>query len=1510
MNYVQDSQQQIRSQLIQIFRYVQAFNHLQNPVTREIQSQPWSLWFHDLPKHPCICSGAVVGNTSTSAIPKSGKESSTGTDDFLLKVRRPELTDVPEPPREIVLWLHNGWQNIDEKVTIDTTINPSFHSDSRHTRLLEEWIQRRNKWIESERPVRQAMNIFEKLYALRAQMEREAERLELMLGDGLLLWQPTDLHTIHHPILLLRLQLHFDPQIPEFILTETEQPAELYTALFQSLSNVDAANISHIRQDFEKETYHPLGADETTRFLKRFVNFLSSKGEFYEQPVSKQYKKVPVITRDPVLFLRNRTLGFSTAIEAILEALPTTSHLSPALTSLVHIEEAPNISTTTTSTNLASRSINEEDEQILLSKPANAEQLEIARRLESQNAVLVQGPPGTGKTHTIANLLGHLLAQGKSVLVTSHTPKALKVLQEKVVKPLQPLCVSLLEEDSRTQMESAIDAITEKLTFANVNTLEAETRSLTRQRIEIISQLRAARLQLKDARNSEYQAIVIAGQQYTPAEAARYVSANRERLSWLPLPVSAGVPLPLSYEELIELYHTNISVSRKDEQEMIQGLPQPSSLVPPVIFDALMAEYKECLQTDLNYRRDLWDTPRNNVQSVETFKEVQHQLVIGLQPLEDQTLWHQAAITAGREGGPRRTVWDDLIHKIEIVHELAAQAEPLLFEYDPILPTGSPLEHIEKVLTEIVGHIERASKLSGLTMFMHKEWKAVVTTARVKGRPPETVEHFKTLLMQVQLQNARTELLRRWQKQMTALGGPEVATLGNEPERACKQYVYHIRQCIEWYEKTWLPLEHTLIQSGLRWEKLLIEMPVNPTEYGDLRRLRDAVKIMLPDILTAEVKRRAFASIEARLSELQHTLNLSHQSTHQAEVVQQLREAVRLRDAQRYRGAFSRLVDLYDCQKELQQRHILLAKLEKSATGWAKAICNREGIHGQGDVPPDPEAAWIWRQLHNELDRRAKVSLEALQTRITQLSNKLHISTAELVEKKAWVAQMQRTTPEQRRALQTWKELMRKIGKGTGKRAPHLRAEARKLMPVCQTAIPVWIMPLSRVVQNFDPRRNHFDVVIIDEASQADIKALTAVYMGKQIVIVGDHEQVTPMGVGQKLDDIEKLIDEYLPGIPSSKLYDGKLSIYALAQTAFPIICLREHFRCVSPIIQFSNQLSYEGKIKPLRDDSDVKRRPATVAYRVKSSGARGHVNEEEAYAVASLLIAATQQSEYKDATFGVISMISTTEAQALRIDTLLRRYLSATEYTRRQILCGNPAQFQGDERDIIFISIVDTPKGDGPLDLRSDGSANDYMYRKRFNVAASRARDQLWVVHSLDPDNDLKEGDIRKRLIKHATNPKAATTFADEQEQRAESEFEKQVMRRLLQAGYHVVSQWPVGSYRIDMVVEGAGKRLAIECDGDRWHPIEKLEADMARQAILERLGWRFVRIRGSQFFRNPSQAMEPVFARLQALDIPPIGTNNAPQASYQQHSELKERIIRRAAELQQAWLGSLSHK
>src|SRR5260370_23102195 len=97
-----------------------------------------------------------------------------------------------------------------------------------------------------------------------------------------------------------------------------------------------------------------------------------------------------------------------------------------------------------------------------------------------------------------------------------------------------------------------------------------------------------------------------------------------------------------------------------------------------------------------------------------------------------------------------------------------------------------------------------------------------------------------------------------------------------------------------------------------------------------------------------------------------------------------------------------------------------------------------------------------------------------------------------------------------------------------------------------------------------------------------------------------------------------------------------------------------------------------------------------------------------------------------------------------------------------------------------------------------------------------------------------------------------------EEKEKRTQSAFERVVMKRLIANGYRVAPQWRVGAFRIDLVVQGDGLRLAIECDGDRHHPLDKLPEDMDRQSVLDPIGWRFTPIRGTEFFRNPDPAMQ----------------------------------------------------
>jgi very-short-patch-repair endonuclease len=1495
-----------RERLSRVFRFLEALNQHRNPPRLQIREQLWTMWLTDLPDHPAVQRGAPRTGLAGEADPASQSSAQDGSS--VLKVSRPKLTRPPEPPVELKSWLETGWddpakdpsakKSRNESGSTSETVFVRFEDDPERVSSYELWKTERLEWARNELPARAAMKVFENLYELYGRTEREGERVELVLGDGVLSWRRTE-GGVYHPVLLQRLQLSFDPAVPEFCIAETEHPVELYSALFQSMTDVDGRAIGRCLEELEQGNYHPLGDDSTSGFLRRLVVQLSSRGEFSESGRPEGEKEYPRIGRCPVLFLRARTLGFASTIEAILEDLRDCRELPWSLLNIVGIEAAQQIE----SPEPEVPSSLSEPANVLLSKPANPEQIRIAQRTDTTGGTLVQGPPGTGKTHTIGNLIGHLLASGKSVLVTSHTTKALRMVRSQVVDKLRSLCVSVLESDldSRKQLESAVGTIASRLSQIDAKSLAREGERLTQHRQELLERLVDLRTKLISARGDEYRDIVVSGKDWTPSDAARLVAREQKLHSWIPGPVTPEVGLPLSVSQLVELYATNRSVPPDIERELTEELPDSQQFPSPADFELLIAKREHLAGMDRAVREDLWENHPTG-STPESLSAIAAAIEKAVEPLTGENRWKLAAVYAGKNGGPHREPWDSLVSQIEKTHVEIAKSQELLLRYSTIVSTELPLEEQERITLEIHAHLREGNNLSFFTLLTRGKWKELINTAKVNGNAPTSAEHFLVLNKYCRVRSLRRDLGARWDRQMAPLGAPPSHQLGGDIEKSAVQFCGPIRDCLTWSSRTWGPLEAELKQSGFIWEKFLSEQPPGVGADGELQRLHKAASTMLLPMLASRVRRMLWEENEQVIASLREKLSLAKAVASKSLVMGELYDSVCRLSCESYRASYARLVEVQSRSDELQKRNRLLAALERAAPAWSGAIRARSGIHASAQQPEDPAEAWVWRQLHDELERRASVSLEALQSSIEKCTEELRITTVDLIDSRAWSYQAKRTSLPQRQALIGWLDTIRKIGKGTGVRVPRLRAEAAQKMSECREAVPVWIMPLSRVVENFDPRKSRFDVVIIDEASQSDVMALVALYLGRTVVVVGDHEQVSPSAVGQEVAVVQKLIDQFLQGIPNADLYDGTTSVYDLARQSFGgTIRLVEHFRCVTEIIQFSNELSYYGDIKPLRDASRVHLKPHVIAHHVLGSMKDDKVNRQEAVVIASLIASAIEQPEYQTnefgdrTSFGVVSLVG--EDQALEVDRLLHEHITPDLYERHRILCGTAAQFQGDERDVVFLSVVDTPTG-GPLRFR-----DQQMFKQRYNVAASRARDQMWVIHSLSVQTDLRAGDLRRRLIEHAQDPGALLRALEDKERRTESPFERDVLRRLVLAGFRVTPQWKVGSRRIDLVVEGAGRRLAVECDGDRYHPHEKLAEDMERQAILERLGWVFARIRGSVFFRDPERAMKSVFDKLSYLEIYPEQDAAGAFPSPSDANEVTGRVIRRAEQIRQEW-------
>lgn len=1515
-----------QEKVVSLFQFIQELNKLKQKAILNLKDYPWYFALSNLHEDPDNIQVYYRDRVENEDV------DITST---LLTVRKPDFQKCPSPDKSFEKWLNSEWDIYINEATVKDVLEEEkpaanaihslfdnaddgevvikesperFTDDEKRVSAFTVWKGKRAVWVEKQRIIEKTRNLFSDLYRLYFELQKESETEEIIAANGIL--HDSEDPRIMHPVLTHRVKLSFDPDKNIVSIEDTNVPSELYSVVFQMMENVNLSAINQMSADLQKNDYHPLDRNDTPSFLKVLVHQLSSNSKFSESGVPENWKQNSrlLLTLDPCYIVRKRLDGTLKAIEQIIENIQETKEVPAPIRDIVNggkIDIPEDVGEEAVEEQLAA--VGGESMVILLSKEANKEQLEIAKRIEYYNAVLVQGPPGTGKTHTIANLMGHFLALGKYVLVTSHTTKALSVLKEKVAPGLQHLCVSILD-DSNLDMERSVDGITDYMSKTTSHELKKEMDMLATERREIIAKLAKVRRSIFTILNQEYDNIVLNGVGISPSQAAEFVRNHAENLSYIPGYVKLRAPLPLSFEQITDLYRSNEGISLNDETELKCGIPNPETVLSPSNF----TQTWETLQSALRQRHNISAEKGWNIDNYPENTQIKVSGSFGKfvmpYPTEENIVklknyvsslgkieqWMKCAAVDGKNGGSYRQRWTMLIEKIQ---ETCSFAESIIterfgknitFAVDDIAPLQEAYKRMKATFAE-------KGKLSKLTLAFHKDYETALKQVNIDGKPVSNAADCDIILNTITLQNLRKQCGLYWNDLLTPNGVPKFEELDiNTPENIAANWIPLINRYLDWYKTDYQPLLDLLSLNQIP-AKLVLEINALDSDLTATGKILNAVENTIPficDICSTVLKER---DMTALIDFTKRTLTSGKRGG--SKVCQNLYNAANVGNCSAYAEVYAALEEMFTKYDLQTKRGELLAKLEPYAPTWAEAIRTRTGIHGQATAPADIEDAWKWKQLSGIIEEITAQPFAEMQAESLRLSQEYRATTAKYAEKNGWYHLLKRTEADidMKQALQGWKQTVKRIGKGTGRQAPMLKAKARELVTKCQIAVPGWIMPINKALESLNPKTNRFDIIIIDEASQSDVSSLAILYMGKKLIIVGDDKQVSPMAVGVEIDKISSLEQMYIKDkIPNSHLYNAKTSIYDIAATTFQPLMLREHFRCVPEIIGFSNMLSYDYKIKPLRDASTSVLLPAVVNYRVadgKRDG-RNKTNRNEAEMIVALMQACIEQPEYASKSFGVISLLG--DEQVKVIQQLIDKNIDPKEIVRRNILCGNSANFQGDERNVIFLSVVDSGDGTGPIHMQGFGV--DDAFRKRYNVAASRARDQLWVVHSLDSANDLRPGDLRKMLIDYSINPQASELRNVEIEEHAESPFEAKVAMTLSDRGYHLVQQWKVGAYRLDIVAVCGKKMVAIECDGEQWHSGEsKIREDMERQTILERLGWRFIRIRGSEYYRDATKTMDRVFKELSEYGIEP--EDAVIMNDQGRETELLKRVKNRAA-------------
>ncbi|WP_245197247.1 DUF3320 domain-containing protein [Labrys sp. LIt4] len=442
--------------------------------------------------------------------------------------------------------------------------------------------------------------------------------------------------------------------------------------------------------------------------------------------------------------------------------------------------------------------------------------------------------------------------------------------------------------------------------------------------------------------------------------------------------------------------------------------------------------------------------------------------------------------------------------------------------------------------------------------------------------------------------------------------------------------------------------------------------------------------------------------------------------------------------------------------------------------------------------------------------------------------------------------------------------------------------------PAIQQLKPVMMMSPLSISQFLKPGALSFDLLVIDEASQIEpVDALGAVARASQFVVVGDERQLPPTRFFAKLtgEVPEEETDE-----ETFKASDAESVLDLCLAKGMPYRQLNWHYRSRhQSLITVSNREFYDNRLLVVPSPHAGGRLPNGTAdggeamglifrYLPKAVYDRGNsrTNAEEARAVAQAIMA---HARHRASLSLGVATFSVAQRQAILKELeLLRRESPATEvFFNREgnepFFVKNLENIQGDERDVIFISVGYGRSAEGYLAM-SFGPLNLDGGERRLNVLISRAKYRCEVFSSIrGEDIDLSRANARgvaalKLFLDYAETGRLGAPV--QTGKAPDSLFEEQVAGQLRARGHEIAHQIGSAGFFVDLAVVDPDRPqrflLGIECDGAQYHASRSArDRDRLRQHVLEGQGWVIHRIWSTDWYLRPREELGKVEAAIE---------------------------------------------
>jgi len=1257
------------------------------------------------------------------------------------------------------------------------------------------------------------------------------------------------------PLLLTQIEITYDPETSSFNLTKLSTKPDLNRSLIATLLADD--NLAPVRSEIN-ELYLE-AEDIDLNILKKIVNLLSNHVptlksiEIIEDNISLNdvaaSDKDNFIANTYVLINTPRTSSF------ILDDLDELTE-SEADISNTPIEDLLTVDFKESEGDSSGESTNLKQDIYFFPLKSNIHQQRICDNVMSKRLTVVWGPPGTGKSETISNLVCHLIANGKSVLVTSQQEKALEVVREKLRKnvslttPRHPnLTIPLELALIKGEKEETIAAdIKQKLDALGVYTLGLSS-------FEIQSKLNDISASLKENKRNQLELM----KRFTELkllEKNRYLSKDDSPLrlekyreySILDSSESFSVEDPNRNAKQINRFAYLLSVFKEDRPKYIDKygtdlhkLSQIQESIRAIlsILQRIQNSLALSSKTEISFIKELIGTYSpseayeisNSLSGIwVSLQKIAYELSLSGKKFE-KYIQHLSQI-------PKESyeLASKILTKLELLdvdvqnYDLAVDIDLDSIEINQLIEDLEILKNTKpNLFTNIFDSKAKDSlhRVSKILQLSGNDWRSkslicdqldkVIRLKKAKKTLVNILEEIKSLPFEISTNKLTVEHLQEFILELKGLvdigsllkNSNVISSFKNTPQIIAK-YI-NIDN-----------LENTKICTS--------EIKTLNANFDVLKSLILSYKLreVSPDLLSS--------SQIAKLTSEFETLDI---------LINNLTEYVNI-----FHALSSLPISRKNITKLLEEnKYVLPTIFEKSEI---IVECHRlVRLYGSDVVQETTQV--VAERLKKLVAKNKQLIYEyILNVRLITLHEASHskLANSNLVKLKNLLGKKKKTLN-------------------------FLKKKNSVDFSQVLYYFPCWLVTIDDVARYFPLVKGLFDYVIVDEASQCSQTAIPHLfYRAKNAVIVGDEKQLPNANLRflQKgiMDSLQRKYK--INSHDKSQFFDCKeYSLLTFAQAATPLLPLIEHFRCDPTIIQWSNEHVYNRMMKILTPVWETRFAPP-MEVRYLPNGAEdveAKVNPVEAEVIVEELKNLVTDKAYDDLTIGVISPF---RAQADLISEMIYKELDPEIIRKFAIQSRTVDGFQGDERDVIIYSMRFSPNGKPGSITAIETGVNEEGF-KRMNVAFTRARRKVIIYTSQKPS--MFPGKYIKSFMQHAqyVQENYVDPFSPKDDQ-FDSQFEEDVCRLFRGRGLNVITQFPCAGYRIDQVViDKEGRTLAIECDGDfKLDETGDLPPEhYMRQATIERVTqWDVQRITASQFYLNPETTIDQVIHLLKMQPTP----------------------------------------